>query len=263
MPPLPTSETSLSPFLHHLPLEIRRHIYSYLVPTLSPSSYWAPPNPKELRHDSSPCSASLLRVNRQIHAEVMEEWYFNNSVQYKARIKDCDDVGLYFLGQLIPPGCELPRVFREVKNLGIFVRLHEGLTSAPPRRIAHAAILNTCFPAESTLGALKKLEIELFVSPPVFSRYCGRPDEFKEFLGIYLEPFGVLKRKGLREFGVCLKMHPVIGNRGRSMGEEYLEQEAEFLGVVREKAVKLERDLVCREGKGKESVFRVADGFMS
>ncbi len=205
-----------------------------------------------------------MGTSRQIHAEVMEEWYFDNSAQYKARIKDYDDVGLHFLRKLTPPGCQLPRLFRGVRSLGIFVRLHESLTTAMPRRINHAAVVKQCFPADSSLGALKILEIELFVSPPVFARYCGRPDEFREFLVVYLEPFRVIEGKGLREFEVLLKMHPVIGNRGTAMGEEYLEQEAEFLGVVREEAVNLERVLVGGDDRvRKEGVFKVSDGFMS
>jgi hypothetical protein len=59
--------------LEKVPLEIRRRIYSYLVPDLpiSHNAEWVRP----LRRDQSPVSTELFRVNRQIHEEYAEVFY--------------------------------------------------------------------------------------------------------------------------------------------------------------------------------------------
>jgi hypothetical protein len=59
--------------LEKVPLEIRRHIYSYLSPDLpiSHNAEWVAP----LRRDLSPVSTELFRVNRQIHEEYADVFY--------------------------------------------------------------------------------------------------------------------------------------------------------------------------------------------
>lgn len=65
----------------NLPIELRTAIYEYLIPNDEVLGYWfisqngGPPDRRPVRHDKQPCCPAVLRINRQIHDEVIGMFY--------------------------------------------------------------------------------------------------------------------------------------------------------------------------------------------
>ncbi|CZR51759.1 uncharacterized protein PAC_01636 [Phialocephala subalpina] len=63
-----------------LPIELRTAIYEHLIPNDHVQGYWfrnkgGPPDRRPVRYDKQPCCPAILRINRQIHDEVIGIFY--------------------------------------------------------------------------------------------------------------------------------------------------------------------------------------------
>lgn len=123
----PTFITAKSQFLE-LPLEVRRLIYSYLIPDNEvhvpqlESLKYRP----AYRRDGSSCCPQMLRVNRKVYTEISLEWYsnatFGVSISEATRLNgeenQCYGV-LSFLGAHFKSGAGLPCRLQQIKNLSL------------------------------------------------------------------------------------------------------------------------------------------------
>lgn len=99
-----------------LPLELRLQIHRYLCPNVYCDGLYQ--TPKVLRTDGVVCSPSIFLINRQLYAEVREEWY--GHVYYRARIHP---TGFHLHGCVWSLYRELPRTLGYIKNLDLEVQL--------------------------------------------------------------------------------------------------------------------------------------------
>ncbi|KAF2669579.1 hypothetical protein BT63DRAFT_264421 [Microthyrium microscopicum] len=103
----------------HIPLELRFEIYSYLIPDAEvPAAFhqlkprecghhkWPQGDPPFLRRDEEPCTPAMLRVNHQIHIELMEMWYSKATFHMNVEIGGLGTA--YLLGQRYDPKQPLP-----------------------------------------------------------------------------------------------------------------------------------------------------------
>jgi len=112
--------TGRSSDLLRLPPEIRRLIYSYLLPTLDIDPGKIRYGRGALREDGK-SGGGLLQVNRQIHNEIYNDWYSNT--MYIVQI--ASNGGVMFLNHFIfRPDESMPSTLMVVKEL--YVDIHIG-----------------------------------------------------------------------------------------------------------------------------------------
>ncbi|CZR65773.1 uncharacterized protein PAC_15673 [Phialocephala subalpina] len=119
-----------------LPIELRQGIYKYLIPDDHVPAYWVapriPPWPGQygshiriLRHDKQPCCTEILRINRQIHDEVIGLFYGTASFGVHINGPYCFFLGVKYCTEdldLAMPNT-LPPTFRLVRSLSISIFL--------------------------------------------------------------------------------------------------------------------------------------------
>jgi hypothetical protein len=130
----PKSRRISFPFMG-LPVELRLHIYSYLMPntnintcqefvksTVFPGtfySYW----PIQLRHDCEPCCPALLRTNQKIYHEMVELWYSSTLYWISFRNDEFRFLNREFPATVDLQSVGLPYGFRFLTKLGLSIRL--------------------------------------------------------------------------------------------------------------------------------------------
>lgn len=104
-----------------LPVEVRLLIYSYLVLDKEITSIWESQffsrvEEDPLRYDSTSYSTALLRTNRKICYELIEQWYKLTRYFYKSK-----SGLLLFETQPLPIALDLPYGFRFLRKIELDV----------------------------------------------------------------------------------------------------------------------------------------------
>ena len=217
-----------------LPIEIRLRVYRYLAPN-------TPKYP--FRDDGRPCCPSILRTNRTIYKEAMDEWY--SLMPYKAYINRKQ---LQLLGLTISPDEALPWAFQTIKSLDLFIKLEKvpmpGIKYDPSLYLAVHKILYTCFSPHATgPGNLQQLHIELGVMPPFFLAYKHQPDQLQRALDSNLSALRNLH--GLAKASIIIKFALVtdyICGLNYSTGS-LLPWKMEFMAILRAFSNDLEQSI--------------------
>lgn len=195
------------PFLQ-FPAEVRLSIYQYLIPDLPIRNFALLRNHSKtphLRHDGSRCCPAILRTNRQIHAEVIPEWY--SATSYELIL---DTKYILFCGKVIPPYAPLPSTIQWVQSLRLCLSIQ-----GTPRHIHSQSTLEQLLGFQDRLTTLARvlsdkgdrklshLKIEIGVNIPLLLSLSKTPSELLELLEWNLLPL----RENIRDVAeVCWEL---------------------------------------------------------
>ncbi|KAL5325824.1 hypothetical protein ACEPPN_006957 [Leptodophora sp. 'Broadleaf-Isolate-01'] len=173
-----------------LPLEIRLQILRYLCPNDYRDILYR--TPKTLRTDGYACSTAIFLINRQIYAEVRDEWY--GHVYYRARIHP---TGFHMLGYVSSLYREPPKTLGYIRYLDLEIQLKTpgwmdwNTDRKEPMGLYRCKeFLDKCV-QDGRMHKLRKLRLGFGVSIVCFEHYRDRIGELR----------GDLERdmRGLRE----------------------------------------------------------------
>ncbi|PVH88086.1 hypothetical protein DL98DRAFT_226194 [Cadophora sp. DSE1049] len=192
-----TASLAEQPFpLLSLPLEIRLQILRYLCPDVYCDSLFQ--SPKVLRADGFVCSSAIFLINRQLYAEVRDEWY--GHVYYRARIHP---TGFHLHGCVWSLYRELPRTLGYIRNLDLEIQLKtpgwvDWLTDRkePPGLYCCREFLEKCV-RDGRMDKLRKLKLGFGVSIACFEYYRDRMGDLRGDLDRQMKGFRELR--GLTE----------------------------------------------------------------
>lgn len=115
-----------------LPVELRNAIYEHLIPNHQVLDYWfisrfgGPPDRRPVRHDEQKCCPAILRINRQIHHEVIGMFYGTALFLLTVGGRGCYVFGRKFHTNhsTTAPAKVLPPGFRFLRSLFLTVSLN-------------------------------------------------------------------------------------------------------------------------------------------
>jgi hypothetical protein len=214
----PANQHLTSPFME-LPLELRRHIYSYLIPNVrvttesrdQASNY-------ELRIDGDRCYPTFLETNRQIYHEMADQWY--SSTWYDLLLSKNT---LRFANMSRLSTLDLPSGFRYITKLSLTIRLefhrceddYTGLGPLPWNAKQYLSMRNEVAKYFSPSGRgnnLHVLEIDVTGAPLYFRLMADDKywkDSIRKGLGFHLHPLRKMRAPKVRvRFCVDLEMGP-------------------------------------------------------
>lgn len=190
----------MSPFLR-LPLEIRKHIYEYIIPNTNIYN-WETISHRPQFRDDGVCSSSILRVNRKIYRELYGDWY--RKATYTLRLEHNRTV---FVNQHIPIGEALPSTILAIRSLDILLFLAPNHVSVDGFRTRTHHIRTLANMLSSGKSSLEKLQLRAVASfgalEPV--RDGGSPYEILE---ANLQPFQSVR--GLSQVSVSVSMSHAV-----------------------------------------------------
>lgn len=212
----PMCDEVASPFMK-LPVEVRLLIYSYLMPDMVVHAATMPGKALNecLRFDRKPCCPALLRTNRTVHHELVEQWY--RSARYCILL---EDNALRFADQEFSLVVDLPFGFRFLRRLDLtihFIRygslesLKErgtrskspGAQRAQKEALQHLELLEGISNYFSPSGPGNLQDLKLYIN-------CG-PQYFRDYVlgGDGHHSLPAAERQALIWKGLKFNLHPL------------------------------------------------------